>query len=283
MLFYPSEAANREYFVRAEEQLWDYGPSGVDQITGHSFDGHEDADIFMHNRPAQGQIGRVYWKCLYEEYPDASFTPSEKKARPQWYGLMGPTLRCEVGDRIVITFQNACTKSLTMHPHGVKYNKPFEGAAYQDGRDGLGDHVQPGETYTYLWTCDEASGPGPADGSSVAWLYHSHDPSRIDSSAGLIGPIIITRRGDANIDSTPTDIDVEYVLYLSVIDESISYLLDKNIDEFGGGLSLTAAERETLKGDDDFVEGNLMHGINGYLFGNARGFHVSAGQVVLFV
>ncbi len=144
-----ARAANREYFVRAEEQIWDFGPLEMDAMTGQPFIGHEDAEVFMVNDPTHKQIGRKYWKCLYEEYTDGSF--AVKKARPSWMGNLGPTLRAEVGDRIVVTFQNNCSKSLTMHPHGVKYNKAFEGAPYNDGSpDGRGDHVHPGQTYTYL-------------------------------------------------------------------------------------------------------------------------------------
>ena len=95
LLFGSVQAENREYFVRAELVLWDYGPSGKDEMTGVAFDGHEDADVFLVNRPEEGQIGRKYFKCIYEEYTDGSF--AVKKPRPPWAGLIGPTLRCEVG------------------------------------------------------------------------------------------------------------------------------------------------------------------------------------------
>ena len=142
-------AVNREYCVRAEEVLWDYGPAGQDLMTGEDFDGHEDADLFMVHRPSDHQIGRQYWKCVYFEFVDGTFT--SKKPRPQWM------LRAEVRDRLSVTFQNTCTKAMTMHPHGLRYQKSFEGAPYRDGSDNRGDHVQPGETYTYLWVADEDS------------------------------------------------------------------------------------------------------------------------------
>eukprot|EP00931_Biecheleriopsis_adriatica_P047508 TRINITY_DN27395_c0_g1_i1.p1 TRINITY_DN27395_c0_g1~~TRINITY_DN27395_c0_g1_i1.p1 ORF type:complete len:2248 (-),score=342.65 TRINITY_DN27395_c0_g1_i1:98-6841(-) len=274
------EAANREYFVRSEEVIWDAAPSGIDRMSGKAFEVHEDADVFMVNRPHQGQIGRSYWKCLYEEYTDGAF--KLKKSKPPWAGMLGPTLRCEVGDRLVISFQNACSKPMTMHPHGVKYNKASEGAPYNDGRDGRGDYVYPGETYTYMWTCDEHAGPGPNDPSSVVWLYHSHNPSRVDSNSGLIGPIVVTRRGDADEDGKPLDVDKEFVVYMSVVDENQNYLLDRNIDDFivAKGRSLTAEERTALIADKHFEEGNLMHGINGRLYGNLEGFEMQAGERV---
>ena len=43
----------------------------------------------------------------------------------------------------------------------------------------------------------EAKIPGPGDGSSVVWLYHSHVDEPKDVESGLVGTIIITRRGMA--------------------------------------------------------------------------------------
>jgi hypothetical protein len=38
-------------------------------------------------------------------------------------------------------------------------------------------------------------GPGPNDPNSLVWLYHSHGNEGVES--GLVGPIIITARGQA--------------------------------------------------------------------------------------
>ena len=38
-------------------------------------------------------------------------------------------------------------------------------------------------------------GPGPSDGSSVMWMYHSHTDEVSDTYAGLMGPIEITVAG----------------------------------------------------------------------------------------
>lgn len=55
------------------------------------------------------------------------------------------------------------------------------------------DHVLPNNTYTYTWYVTERAAPGPADGSSVVWMYHSHTHEIQDSYAGLLGAIIVTR------------------------------------------------------------------------------------------
>lgn len=40
---------------------------------------------------------------------------------------MGPTLRAEVGDTLVVHFKNMADKPLTIHPQGIAFNKQSEG------------------------------------------------------------------------------------------------------------------------------------------------------------
>lgn len=42
-------------------------------------------------------------------------------------GLLGPTLRAEEGETIVVTFRNMATEPYSIHPHGVVYGKQSEG------------------------------------------------------------------------------------------------------------------------------------------------------------
>src|SRR5436305_1907209 len=83
------------------------------------------------------------------------------------------------------------------------------GAAYPDGTDAAdqpGNALPPGQTYTYHWSVPERAGPGPNDPSSVVWVYHSHVDSMRDTNAGLMGAILVTRRGSAKPDGAPTDV-----------------------------------------------------------------------------
>ena len=34
--------------------------------------------------------------------------------------------------------------------------------------------MPPGKTYTYSYAVPDRAGPGPMEGSSVMWMYHSH-------------------------------------------------------------------------------------------------------------
>ena len=70
-----------------------------------------------------------------------------------------------------------------MHPHGLAYDKASEGALYDDGTSGADkadDLIKPGESHTYTWRVPPRAGPGPGDGSSMLWMYHSHfvEPKR---------------------------------------------------------------------------------------------------------
>ena len=57
----------------------------------------------------------------------------------------------------------------------------------------------PGEVYTYRWWVPASAGPGPGDGSSVLWSYHSHVATDADVMSGLIGPIIVASAESADL------------------------------------------------------------------------------------
>jgi hypothetical protein len=48
---------------------------------------------------------------------------------------------------------------------------------------------------TYVWPVPVRAGPAAMDGSSILWMYHSHTDEVKDTNTGLIGPIVITKRG----------------------------------------------------------------------------------------
>ncbi|MCC6312377.1 MAG: multicopper oxidase domain-containing protein [Thermomicrobiales bacterium] len=264
----------RTYYLAAEEVNWDYAPSGRDLITGEPFD--ETADVFVGG--GEDRIGRVYRKALYRAYTDDTFT-TPAAIDPAWshLGFLGPVIRAEVGDTLEVVFRNTTTRPASVHPHGVFYTKENEGARYADGSPATAqgdDIVAPGDTYTYHWPVPERAGPGPHDPSSIVWMYHSHVDTVADTNAGLVGPILVTRRGEARADGSPRDIDREFVTLFSVTDENASSYLEENIRTF------TSDPESVDPDDEDFVESNLMHGINGFVFGNLPGLEMRLGERV---
>ncbi len=44
---------------------------------------------------------------------------------------VGPVLRAEVGDTLQVMFMNKADRIYSIQPHGLHYDKPFEGVFYQ--------------------------------------------------------------------------------------------------------------------------------------------------------
>jgi len=266
-----ASATERLYYVAADEVTWDYAPVHKNLMMNKALS--EGQRLFVET--SDSTIGSRYKKALFREYTDASF--SKLKPRPpeqQHLGLLGPLFRAEVGDSIKVVFKNQASRPYTIHPHGVFYDKANEGAMTNDGTSAAAmkdDKVMPGATYTYDWQVPETAGPGPADTSSVVWLYHSHQMSIQDSNSGLVGAMIITAKGQAKADGSPKDVDREFVNLYTVMNENESWYLGENRQTHIGG------EPEN---DEDFEEGNLMHMINGYVFGNLPGLKMTDGEKV---
>ncbi len=270
------QGVTRTYYIEAEEIKWNYAPTGMNVITGTPLS--EDSAEYkpsVYTISGKDRIGSTYLKCLYRRYTDDTFTvPSP---RPEWLGVLGPVIHAEVGDTIKVVFKNNCRFPESMHPHGVFYDKANEGAQYNDGvpdADKPGDIIPPGGNFTYTWQVPERSGPGTHDYSSILWMYHSHVNTVADTYAGLIGPIIITRHGEANPDGTPKGVDKEFVTMYAIMNENNSPYIDYNIKTFTKDPSSVNVD------DDDFQESNLMHSINGYVFGNLPGLVMKANTHV---
>jgi manganese oxidase len=226
----------RHYYVQAEDVVWDFAPTDENLVHGGEI-------------PKPWTKSHVFSKVRYIEYTDGSF--STPKAQPQWLGILGPIIRAEVGDTVIVHFRNAAFKAggkYGIHPHGFRYTKDNEGAHYIPA--GAGAEVEPGGRFDYVWLADEDSGPGPGDPSSLVWWYHSHVNEPQETNLGLLGPIIITRRGMARPDGSPVDVDREFVAAFFIFDEL------------------------------DGREPGLMHAVNGYIFGNLRGLVMNNGQKV---
>jgi hephaestin len=265
----------RTYCIAADEVDWDYAPGGVNKMMGMKFEGY--STVFTERGPHR--IGTVYRKAIYREYTDETF--AHLKARsPEWEhaGILGPILRAEVGDTIRIIFKNNASRPYSVHPHGVFYDKDSEGAPYDDGTSGKekdDDAVPPGKTHIYTWQVPERAGPGPNDPSSIVWLYHSHTNELKDVESGLVGAMIITRRGMADADGKPKDVDREFVCLYLLFDENVSWYLDHNIQTFTtdpkGVKKLEFApvdDQGNFSGvGSGFVVANAKFAINGYIYG----------------
>ena len=195
----------REYWVAAENVMWNFAPSGKNLI-----------------KPSEGLgpwgVTLEYPKYRYIQYTDGSYTT--KVPQPEWMGILGPQLRAVEKDTLLVHFLNKADKPLTMHPHGVRYDNANDGADYEFSHE-PGAKVMPGQSFTYTWLADNDSAPGKNDPSSIVWVYHSHVDSVTEIYDGLIGTIVITKEGKerSQIDPRPKDVDIEFTTLYMVFNE----------------------------------------------------------------
>uniref|UniRef100_A0AAY5L6U4 ferroxidase n=1 Tax=Esox lucius TaxID=8010 RepID=A0AAY5L6U4_ESOLU len=240
----------REYFIGIKEIQWDYAPTGK-------------------NRGPQ-RIGSVYKKAVYLEFTDATYRT--EIAKPKWLGFLGPVMSAEEGDVIRVHLKNMASRPYSIHAHGLMYNKSNEGALYPDettNAEKQDDQVDPGKSYTYLWILSDSHSPTKDDTNCLTRAYHSHLNAPKDIASGLLGPLIICKKGTLDVYGDKAA-DYSYVLLFTVSDENLSWYLDDNIK--------TYCTQPT--GDEDFQESNLLHSINGFVYGNLPDLSMCVGNKI---
>lgn len=63
------------------------------------------------------------------------------------------------------------------------------------GTESSASHVSPGTTFTYEWDVPEDVGPTDQDPDCLTWLYYSAVDAVRDTSSGLVGPLLVCRKG----------------------------------------------------------------------------------------
>jgi hypothetical protein len=276
----PDASKTHHYYIAAEPDQWNYMPLGSDPICGMT-------------PPPEVLSRHLVLKVRYFQYTDGTFT--KRVSQPARLGILGPVLRGVVGDYIAITFLNRAALPLSMHPHGVKYDKDSEGSYYGDNRQlkalearnpdvrstpGLGAAVGPNARFTYVWYLDEQAGPLPTEPSSKAWLYHSHVGGEGEVNLGLEGFIIVTDPRRARPDGTPADVEREMPALFLIFDEGqLDAEALERLEGAKGAQSLTklvgaAASPAALKEEAE------RHTINGYIYGNLPGLEINEGERV---
>jgi FtsP/CotA-like multicopper oxidase with cupredoxin domain len=135
---------------------------------------------------------KVEGRTAFDAFAYRQYTANFEK--PMGPALIpGPLLEGEVGDTIVVNFQNMVKPPVTMHPHGIFYANEMDGA-YKGKFTDPGGFVQHGRTFQYVWECHA--------GTAGNWLYHDHGPmDPIPLYKGLFGPLVIRKKGEARPDA----------------------------------------------------------------------------------
>jgi manganese oxidase len=249
----PPRTRTRRFYVQAEEVDWDYAPAGQNLCTGQAFGDEEN--VFVAN--GTNRVGSVYRKAVFRQYTDNSFdTPVP---HPEHLGSLGPFLHAVPGERIVVKLRNSAAFPVNFDADNLVKDMSNP------------DSVDQNETaaFTFYVTADSAPSVD-AHTSSVMHFYRSSlgGPSHI--YAGLFGPLIVTRAGAAANDGGPLDVDREFVTVLWVGNENESpYWSLSNAARAG-----IASEESELNADEDLIESNLMHSINGMVYCNLPGLQL---------
>lgn len=89
------------------------------------------------------------------------------------------------------------------------------------------------------------------------------------------GAILTCKKGTLDENTgTRADVDKEFVLLFTVMDENKSWFLDQNIKRFCSDPD-GAMKQKT---DNNFVKSNKMYSINGRVFGNLEGLDMCVGD-----
>ncbi|KAG7217240.1 hypothetical protein INR49_027784 [Caranx melampygus] len=254
----------RNYYVAAEKILWNYAPSGKDLIINVSLtEAGRPSEVFFGRD--RGRIGGQYMKALYKGYTDDTFSVAVPGV-PEHLGILGPVLRAEEGDTLKVTFMNKADRNYSIQPHGLHFDKQSQGSSYEDGVNKPGSNVGPGERFVYTWQVLE--GPSSSDPPCIPYLYYSGTNPAEDTNSALVGPLLVCKKGTLGKKA----VDKEFFLLFSVMDENMSWYFDENIKMFGSA--------ETDPANEEFEESNLMHAVNGRMYGNLAGLEMCAGDKI---
>lgn len=91
---------SRQYFVKAEEVVWNYVQDSWDDYRGVPINNTKKWDGVDYVT-SNTSIGSSYIKALFRGYTDSTFTNYTKQ--PSYIGFQGPIMRGEVGDMVEVS------------------------------------------------------------------------------------------------------------------------------------------------------------------------------------
>ncbi|XP_037543004.1 coagulation factor V [Nematolebias whitei] len=248
----------KTYFLAAEEVEWDYAGYGQRRLEKSQFNNQETK----------------FTKVVFRGYLDSSFTtPDIRGEMDEHLGILGPVIKAEVGQTIMIVFNNKATRPYSLHPNGVSYTKQSEGLSYEDGSKywyKYDNEVQPNTTFTYLWKVSSAVGPSSEESLCRTWAYYSGVNPERDIHSGLIGPLLVCREG--TLQNNTLHRMREFVLLFMTFDESQSWYYSKNYE-----LVQRKSRRRIM--ETNFKENFKFHTINGIIY-SLKGLRMYTKQLV---
>ncbi|TSK87429.1 Coagulation factor VIII [Bagarius yarrelli] len=260
-----SKLKYRSYYIAAEEIMWDYGINKPAQLISA-----------RETKRGMRKYFPAYKKVVYRAYHDRDFkNPVKRGELDEHLGIMGPVLKVEVNDVLIVVFKNTASRPYSLHLHGV-YDRTMASSAPQgvtlQENEGPGDPVPPGEERLYNWKITKRQGPSSKDFDCKAGAYYSTVNMEKDINSGLIGPILICRPGTLMPRVLVQPGVQDLFLLFTVFDEKKSWYLEHNIKEF------CTPPCQTKIDDPWFETSNKFAAINGYVADTLPGLVVAQHQ-----
>ncbi|XP_053329996.1 coagulation factor VIII [Spea bombifrons] len=251
----------RTYFIAAVELKWDYG-------FGKSPYFPKDIPYVPHGFP-------LYKKVAFREYLDSRFMePATRGERDAHLGLLGPYIRAEINDEIIIHFKNMASR-----PYSFYTNIMTENGKLDEG-------VLPQQTHTYTWKISPQMGPMASEDHCKAWIYTSNVHPEKDFNSGLLGPFLVCRPQvlSRSFDRQLSVKDLS--LFFMEIDETRSWYIRDNLQHH---CPLTCIlKMDTLCSPSctfqtshvEFKKRHIFHAINGHIQDTLPGLVLSVEEKI---
>ncbi|XP_034341975.1 coagulation factor VIII isoform X4 [Arvicanthis niloticus] len=240
----------RHYFIAAVERLWDYGIS----------------TSTLRNRDQSGNVPQ-FKKVVFREFTDGSFSqPLYRGELNEHLGLLGPYIRAEVEDNIMVTFKNQASRPYSFYSSLISYEED------QRGQEPRRNFVKPNETKIYFWKVQHHMAPTEDEFDCKAWAYFSDVDLERDMHSGLIGPLLICHTNTLNPAHGRQVSVQEFALLFTIFDETKSWYFTENVERNCKTPCNIQMEDPTLK------ENYRFHAINGYVMDTLPGLVMAQDQ-----
>uniref|UniRef100_A0A8C5WS62 Plastocyanin-like domain-containing protein n=1 Tax=Laticauda laticaudata TaxID=8630 RepID=A0A8C5WS62_LATLA len=148
----------RPYYIAAVEVTWDYG-------------GSVPSPYLRDNDPRTSwrKLSRSYKKVVFQEYFDSSFTRQIVRGElDEHLGILGPFIRGQVEDTIVVTFKNMASRPYSFHSNLLPYEGSQEDREYERP-----EAIQPNQVRQYSLKVLPEMAPSTSEFDCKAWAYFS--------------------------------------------------------------------------------------------------------------
>uniref|UniRef100_A0A671T781 ferroxidase n=1 Tax=Sinocyclocheilus anshuiensis TaxID=1608454 RepID=A0A671T781_9TELE len=224
------------------------------------------------DKSSQNERPTAFKKAVFRKYLDSTFSIRDIRGEmDEHLGILGPVIKAEVDQTVMVFFRNLASRKYSLHANGVKYLKQMEGLSYDDQSPywyKQDDAVQPNSTFIYMWTINSKSGPQNNESDCRTWTYYSAVNPERDINSGLIGPLLVCRKG--TLDKKPLD-RREFVLLFMTFDENKSWYYEENRERI---------ERKNKRAvmDPNFKNNLKFDAINGIIY-SLKGLRMYTNQL----